>query len=703
MKISTSIPRLLVLLFCFLSLTTQLFAQQQPTPTRPTPRPTDPHGQMRMPRTTPQPSPSPSGGMTMGQEERHLITDIHPPFYEYPFGSPVTGHRSVSVEQAVQLALANASLYSQAQLDERIAKEDVRQARTAFLPQFSIPLSYLGTTSSRFRVEDEPLTFSFLSASAINETSAFINASGTLDLAGRLRAALRRSRAQLAAARAGTLIARRTLVVSTVDAYYGLALARQKRLLADETLALAEAFVRIAENLKARGEVEETDVLRARSGALLRRDELEQARAEESAAMDLLRVLTGVDFTTHIAHPLLTDDLPSASDFNGYTEELLKTRPELNQIESLKRAALEDTRIARRELLPELTYSLNGGFDAADFHPLTRYSGGQAIVSLNIPVFNWGASRSRETQARLRAQSLDLQRESTLQQLRQEFYTARANALSAIERTRMTREATTTSQQNLTLTFAAYRLKKGTMLDVIDAQANYATARLAYYQAIADYRTNRIRLEADPAQMNRLNNAPSLSPPMMMPENKCLLNPSQAPDVAGLRLGLSLREAQSLFPSLAAEPADDLGVTNATLAGAALGRQPAESYLAGVDSITLEFIDNRLSEIQVNYPVTNQWESPDEFLAALAVKLNLKGTWKRFYDWENRDVRDTKELRDLALECKGFRIVAGIGVEGVGRDQTPHFELEDTAAAEIIKAREDEKSRREDKEQKEKP
>lgn len=698
-KVSLLIPRTLVSLACLLCQITQLYAQQ---PTRPVPRPTDPHGQMRMPRTTPSPTPSPSSGMTMGQEERHIITDMHPPFYEYPFGSPVTGHRSVSVEQAVQFALSNASLYSQAQLDERIAKEDVRQARTAFLPQFSIPLTYLGTTSSRYRIEDEPLTFSFLSASAINETSAFINASGTIDLAGRLRAALRRSRAQLAAARAGTEVARRSLVISTVDAYYGLALARQKRLLADETLALAEAFVKIAENLKARGEVEETDVLRARSGALLRRDELEQARAAESAAMDLLRVLTGVDFATHIAHPLLTDDLPSASDFNGYTEELLKTRPELSQIESLKRAALEDARIARRELLPELTYSLNGGFDAADFHPLTRYSGGQAIVSLNIPVFNWGASRSRETQSRLRAQSLDVQREGTLQQLRQEFYTARANALSAIERTRMTREATTTSQQNLTLTFAAYRLKKGTMLDVIDAQANYATARLAYYQAIADYRTNRIRLEADPAQMNRINNAPSLSPPMT-PENKCLLNPSQAPDVAGLRLGMSLREAQTLFPSLATQPADDLGVTNATLAGEALGRQPAESYLAGVDSITLEFIDNRLSEIRVDYPVTNQWESPDEFLAALVVKLNLKGTWKRFYDWENRDVRDTKELRDLALECNSFRIVAGIGVEGVGRDQTPHFELEDMSATAIIKAREDEKNRREDKDQKQKP
>ena len=668
-KISLFVSRFLVLLFCWLCLAGQPFAQQ-PTP------PADPHGRMHTPRPPATPSPAPSSNQ--GKEMRH-DRGMHPPYYDYPFGSPATGHRSVTVEQAVQLALRNASLYQQAQVEERIAQEDIKQARAAFLPQFSIPLSYIGTTSSRYRPADEPLTFSLLSASAINETSAFINASGIVDIAGRLRAALRRSRAQLAAARAGTSVARRTLAITTVDAYYGLALARQKRGLADETLALAEAFSKIAENLKARGEVAETDVLRARSAALLRRDELEQARAAESAAMDLLRVLTGVDFATHIAHPLLTDDLPTINDFEGYTEELLKNRPELSQLESLKRAALEDARIARRELWPEMSYSLSGGFDAADFRPLSRYSGGQAIISLNIPVFNWGASRSRETQAKLRAQSLDLQRESAMQQLRQEFYTARANALSAIERARMTRAATESSQQSLTLSFAAYRLKKGTILEVIDAQSNYADARLAHYQAIADYRTNRIRLELDPAQMKRSGATPSISTPMGGHAN-CSLDLSQAPDIVGLRLGMSVSEAQMVVPSLTMQPADESGVIKAILPAGNLvaAQRSGDTFLADMESIVLEFTNNRLAYIRVNYPVTNRWESTDEFLSALAPKLNLRGTWKLFYDWENKDIRDTKELRDLALECKDFRISAGIGVEGLGRDQTPHFELEMT-------------------------
>lgn len=655
--------RAFLLSVCLLSPLVNLHAQQPTTPHRHPPQPS--------------PSASPSGVIAPPQvrHQEHRQTGLHPPYYDYPFGSTALSHRSITVDQAVQLALKNASLYRQSEIDERIAGEDVRQARAAFLPQLSIPLTYNGTTPSRFRLPDEPPVASFISPPAINETSAFLNATGSIDLSGRLRAALRRTRAQLTAARAGTQVARRALVISTVDAYYGLSLARQKRRLADETLALAEAFARIAESKRAE-EGGEADALRARSAALLRRDELEQARAAESAAMDLLRTLTGVDFGTHIALPLLTSDLPTMNDFSGYTEELLKARPELSQIEALRRAAKAEASEARRELLPDMTYSINGGFDASDFRPLGRYSGAQAIVTLNIPVFNWGASRSRETQAKLRAESLDLQRESTLQQLRQEFYTARANAFSAIERARMTQEAANTAQQNVTQTFASYRLKKGTILDVIDAQANYAAARLAYYQAIADYRTSRIRLELDPAKMSNTGMTAPHSPGMTS-QHKCLLNSQQAPEINGLRLGMSLDRATSLYPAFKVQPVDEAGVLKAMLRVRELTAQPdAGSFLAGADSVALEFTDGRLSFIRINYPVTNQWESTDEFVSVISEKLNIKGDWKYFYDWEHKEIRDTKELRDLALECNGFRISAGIGIEGLGKDQTPHVTLE---------------------------
>jgi outer membrane protein TolC len=607
----------------------------------------------------------------------------------------MTMRRTLTVDEAVALALSYASVYQQSRLEEQSAREDVRQARAAFLPQFSVPLGYIGTTPSQVRAPGEPLTFSYVSASAINETTAFLNATGPIDLSGRLRASLRRSRALLAATRAGTLMAKRELTLATVDAYYGLVLARQKRLLADETLALAEAFVNLAERRRARGEDVEADIYRIRSAAATRRDELEQARLAESAAMSLLRVLTGVDFITHIGVARLANNVPTAPDFMGYTEELIRQRPELSQLDAQQRAAREEARLARRELFPELSYSFNAGFDTADIRRLRQYSGGSAVISLNIPVWNFGASKSRETQARLRARSLDLQREQTWQRLRQEFYDQRAAALSALARIKLSETAANSAQQHLNLVFIRYRQDQADITEVIDAQANSASTRLAYYQSIADYRTARVRLEIDPAERASVQGGQgaasasrSLQPSV---DVKCsLAEGAQVPSLAGLSLGMSTEQAASVFPGLGVEAANESGVAKGTVGSRELAaRAAAFAQASGVETIDLEFTDGRVSFVRLNYASTDRWESVDQFVSVMAARLGLSGEWKPFYDWQDKGVRDLHVLKDRALECDGIRLSMGIGLEGVGVDQRPHIALEDLKAARGVQQRED--------------
>jgi hypothetical protein len=69
---------------------------------------------------------------------------------------------------------------------------------------------------------------------------------------------------------------------------------------------------------------------------------------------------------------------------------------------------------------------------------------------------------------------------------------------------------------------------------------------------------------------------------------------------------------------------------------------------------------------------------------------------KACYDWRNKDVRDPEDLRDLAIECDGFRLSVGIGIEGAGVNQTPHYELNDLFAAQVVKGREEQRSLREE-------
>ncbi len=627
-------------------------------------------------------------------------TDQPPPYYDYPYGSETRNSRTLSVQEAVALALDHAAALRQAQFDELSATEDVKQARAALLPQFNVPLTYWGTTPSTVRNPGDPLTFSFVSSSAINETVGTLSVTGTIDVAGRLRAQMARSRALLEAAHAGTQIARRNLALATIDAYYGLVLARQRRRLADEALALAESFAAVTEEQHARGSIEETDVLRARSAARSRRDELEQARLAESIALSQLRVLTGVDYATYIAVVRLTDHVPNGADFLRYQEDSINARAELTQLDAQKRAAIQDRRAARRELFPQLTYTLNAGFDAANFRPLKRYSGGDAIITLNVPIFNFGASKSRAKQAELRARALDAQRETQVLELKQEFYAARAGALSALDRIRDAADAATASQQNLNLVFQNYRSKKSSLLEIIDAQSNYSATRLEYYQAIVDYFSSRARLEIDPTQI--FKTTAGGSSPTSVPTAACTLNRDQAPSLGGLRLGMTEAEVRQLVPSVAVDKPDELGVSRAELKTDAVAQlNRLSSLFEGVDAISLEFVDGRLSFIRAAYPVTNKWSSKDQFLSVMAPKFQLQGRWKPFYDWQNKDVRDSEDLRDLGIECAGFRLSVGIGIEGLGGDQTPHYELDDMVAARVVKQREEARSQRD--EQKPKP
>jgi outer membrane protein TolC len=627
------------------------------------------------------------------------VRQQRPPYYDYPYGSTTTTNRTLSVEQAVTLALDNAASLRLAQFDEQIAGEDVKQARAALFPQLNMPLTYWGTTPSKVRQPGDPLTFSFVASSAINESIGWLSTTGTIDIAGKLRAELQRSRALLAAAHAGTMAARRNLVLATIDSYYGLALTRQRRRLADEALALAEGFASVTEEQQKRGAAEQVDVLRARSAARSRRDEFAQAQLAESLAMSQLRVLTGVDYATYITVIRLSAGVPQLMDVLGSREEAIMLRPELTQLDAQKRAALQDARAARRERWPQLTYTLNGGFDAANFSPLGRYSGGSAIVTLNVPIFNFGASKSRETQAELRARSLDIQRDNQVLQLKQEFYAARAGALSALDRTGFAAQAATAAQENLTLTFKRYNAKKATLLEVLDAESDYSTTRLEYYQAIVDYHSARARLELDPAQIFGKQAAPIIQPEIKAPPS-CNLGREQAPRLDRLYLGMTESQIKQLVPGLQISAADELGVSNAELKAADSGS--LGSFFEGVESIALKFTDGRLSYVRVAYPVTNKWTSKSEFLSVMAPKFSVRADWKPFYDWRNKDVRDAEDLGDLAIECEGFRLALGIGIEEVGGNQTPHYDLDDLVAAQVVKQREEQRRLRQEQ-QKVKP
>jgi outer membrane protein TolC len=402
----------------------------------------------------------------------------------------------LSLDEAVRLALRQASTFQQAGLNESIAAEDVRQAHTAFLPRVDSAPSFIYTSPARGLPAGQPRTQSLIANNAISEYQALVNVTGELDISGRLRATLRRNVALLEAARAGTTVVRRALIAGVNDAYYGLALASAKRAAAEQNLTSAEEFERITALLLSGGEVAPVDLSRARLQTMIRRDELEQARANEVVAADALRVFVGYDFATPIATTDLLMAMPDGSDIDRFTAEAIQKRPEFAQFESERRAAEQDIKLARTERRPQVTYTLSGGFDTDSLRSarLREHTGYAATVSVSIPIFDWGAGRSRERQARLRAQVAESTRVSAMRGFAQQFYDARTQALSAVARIGLASAGIVEAERNLAASLARYRAGEAQILEVTDAQNTLITQRAAFYQATFDYQTARARL-----------------------------------------------------------------------------------------------------------------------------------------------------------------------------------------------------------------
>jgi outer membrane protein TolC len=421
---------------------------------------------------------------------------------QQPFGPlPTTNSASptqnvLTLDEAVRLSTLQASSFQQAAINERIAAEDLRQAKSAFLPQITVPLSYLYTTPALGLPPGEPRVQSFIANNAIGEYQGYLALSGDLDIAGKLRATVAKNRALLAAAQAGTDVARRTLTEAVIEAYYGLALATAQRRAAEQNLTTAEEFENITSLLLSGGEVAAVDLTRAQLQTTARRDELEKARATEDVAAGGLRVFVGYEFSRSIATSDIALAAPVDSELQRFNSADVLRRPEFLQFDAELKAAKQDARIAHADRLPSLTYTVLGGFDTDSLHSprFKEHSGASGLLSLNIPVFDWGATKSRERQAQLRVELAQNQRALAIREFNQQFYAAQAQATRAATRVRLAQTAISQAETNVSASVARYRAGEAQIVEVTDAQTTLVTERAAFYQALFDYQIALSRL-----------------------------------------------------------------------------------------------------------------------------------------------------------------------------------------------------------------
>lgn len=402
---------------------------------------------------------------------------------------------TLTFQDALQRARQNTPEYRSAVTDLALAREDRVQARALLLPDVNYNTSYIYTQGTG------PVPASCQTSTAGCPTTRFVANNGVHEYLseGDVHEALslttiaeyRRASAALALARAKAEIAARGLVLTLTQAYYGLIIAQRKY--GNEQRASAEAarFLDISQKLEAGGEVAHADVLKARIQAQQQQRDFQEAQlVMERSRLDLA-VLLFPDFNQNFT---VVDDLqnpPPLPTFDEVMKAGEKSNPDLRAAVAAYQAANHEVTAAWGGLLPSLSVDYFYGIDANRFAVSTngiRNLGYSTVATLQIPIFSWGADRSKLKQAELRRDQahveLSFAQRQLLSHLRQ-FYSEANTARSEMESLASSADM---AADSLRLTTMRYQAGESSVLEVVDAQNTLTQARNAYDDGQTRYR-----------------------------------------------------------------------------------------------------------------------------------------------------------------------------------------------------------------------
>jgi outer membrane protein TolC len=403
-------------------------------------------------------------------------------------GGPLT----LTLQDALQRAKANNPQFQATLTDFALAREDRVQSRAALLPNVNYNMEYLYTQGNGLH-SNQPI---FIANNAVHEYIAQGNVHQ--EFSPRVFAEYRRTGAAQALAHARAEVAARGLVVTVVQAYYAHVVAQRKYATTQQAVSEAQRFLDISEKLERGGEVAHSDVIKADIQYQQRQRDLQEAQLEMSKSHVQLAVLLFSDFNENFT---VVDDLrlpPPIPTYQEVQAVATQNNPDIRAAVAVLKEASGEVAVAWAELLPRISADYFYGIDAARF--ATRIDGvstlgNSGVVALQLPVWTWGANRSRIKQANLRRNlarvELSFAQRTLLANL-QGFHQELQAARSELDLLSQSAEG---AAESLRLTTLRYQAGESTVLEVVDAQNTLTAARNAYDDGQVRYRVAQANLQ----------------------------------------------------------------------------------------------------------------------------------------------------------------------------------------------------------------
>ncbi len=395
----------------------------------------------------------------------------------------------LTLAEAQRIAIQNNPQFRAAQLTASAAAQVPGEYRANFFPTVFGSITGVGANSG-----------SRLASGALNNPALY-NRIGTGISVGQLLSDFGRTRDLTEAAKfraqaqdQATQITRADILLAVDRAYFGVLRAQAVLKVAQQTVAARQLVSEQVTALEANRLKSALDVSFANVNLADARLLLEQAQNDANAlAADLTAAMGLPNATTFaLSEEPLPDPLPAQVD--PLIQDAIQNRPELKNLRLEQNAA---ERFAKAE--HDLYYPTVTAIGAAGFVPAGeaavpgRY--GAAGVNVNIPVFNGGLFKARQTEAEYRAQAASQNTNDLTYRIIRDVRVAYLAADTAFRRMGLTDEYLKQAQLALDLAQSRYDLGLSSIVELSQAQLNLTSAQIAVASARYDYLTQRAALQ----------------------------------------------------------------------------------------------------------------------------------------------------------------------------------------------------------------
>ena len=415
---------------------------------------------------------------------------------------------TITLQDAIARARQYGGQIQGANLAVLLAKEDGLQARAGRLPTVNAFNQYIytegnGTPSGVYVANDGVHVYNEQAQVHEELLSVF------------RRGEIRRALASEAVANARVEVAARGINATVIQDFYAIVSAQRKFTNAQTSLGEANRFLDITQKQEKGGEAAHADVVKAQIQQRQRERDLQDSQVAIEKAKIALGVLI---FPSFMADFSVSDDIGNAEILPPAEEARAKavaTSPDVKAAKYSLQAAGLDVGIARYSYLPSLGLDFFYGIDANQFaansseaqasgrSTLPNYQvmnrqnlGYSGQITLNIPIWNWGATRSKVKQAEFKEAQARLDLSLAERTLQSNLATAYSEARAAQAQLDSLRGSVDLSVESLRLTLLRYQAGEAAALEVVDAQTTVTQARNAYDDGQVRYRVALANLQS---------------------------------------------------------------------------------------------------------------------------------------------------------------------------------------------------------------